>query len=82
MTDPPQVPGKGVELGEQDLLVATLVGRYIERREHHETPNTHDLLAAAAEFGVIAVDAVRTLLACYEAMRADSSDAARSSHDR
>ena len=58
------------ELTEQDLAVATLVGRYIERREHDETPRVHDLLAVAAEFGADAVDALRTLLAYYEAMRA------------
>ena len=58
------------ELSEQDLAVAALVGRYIERREHHETPCVHDLLAAAAEFGDTASDVPRTVLACYEAMRA------------
>ena len=58
------------ELTEQDLAIAALVGRYIERREHHETPCAHDLLAAAAEFGDTAVDVLRTVLACYEAMRA------------
>jgi hypothetical protein len=36
----------------------------------------HDLLAVAAEFGDTAVDALRTLLACYEAMRAYGEDAA------
>jgi hypothetical protein len=61
--------GRG-ELSEQDLAVAALVGRYIERREHHETPCVHDLLAAAGEFGDSAVDVLRTVLACYEAMRA------------
>ena len=35
-----------------------------------ETPCVHDLLAVAAEFGDTAVDALRTVLACYEAMRA------------
>jgi len=30
----------------------------------------HDLLAAAAGFGDTAVDVLRTVLACYEAMRA------------
>ena len=54
----------------QDLAIAALVGRYIERREHHETPCVHDLLAAAAEFGDTAVDVLCTVLACYEAMRA------------
>src|SRR4051812_30646230 len=38
------------ELSEQDLAIAALVGRYIERREHHQAPCVHDLLAAAAEF--------------------------------
>jgi hypothetical protein len=36
----------------------------------------HDLLAAAAEFGHSAVDVLRTVLACYEAMRADRDGAA------
>jgi hypothetical protein len=58
------------ELSEHDLAVAALVGRYIERREHQKTPCVHDLLAATAEFGDIAVDVLRTVLACYEAMRA------------
>jgi hypothetical protein len=64
-------PVQRAELTEQDLAIAALVGRYIERREHHETPCVHDLLAAAAEFGDAAVDVLRTVLACYEAMRAD-----------
>ena len=55
---------------EQDLATAALVGRYIKRREHHEAPCAHDLLAVAAEFGSAAVDALRTVIACYEAMRA------------
>ena len=63
-------PAERAELTEQDLAIAALVGRYVERREHHETPAVHDLLAAAAEFGDAAVDILRTLLACYEAMRA------------
>ena len=57
------------ELTEQDLAVATLVGRYIERRDSGQPPRTHDLFAVAAEFGDTAVDALRTVLACYEAMR-------------
>jgi hypothetical protein len=63
-------PVEHAELTEEDLAIATLVGRYIERREHHEAPCVHDLLAVAAEFGTTAVDALRTVLACYEAMRA------------
>jgi hypothetical protein len=35
------------------------------------------LLAVAAEFGDVAVDALRTVLACYEAMRANTDDGAR-----
>jgi len=62
-------PAEQTELTEQDLAIAALMGRYIERREHHETPRVHDLLAAAAEFGDTALDVVRTVLACYEAMR-------------
>ncbi len=41
----------------------------------------HDLLAAAAEFGDTAVDVLRTVLACYEAMRAYRDDPARDEAD-
>jgi hypothetical protein len=64
------------ELTDQDLVIATLVGRYIERREAGQAPCAHDLFAVAAEFGDTAVDALRTVLACYEAMRATGDDAA------
>jgi hypothetical protein len=57
-------------LTDRDLAIATLVGRYIERRETQQPPCVHDLFAVAEEFGEVAVDALRTLLACYEAMRA------------
>jgi hypothetical protein len=67
-------PAERAELTEQDLAIATLVGRYIERREHGGAPCVHDLLAVAAEFGDAAVDQLRVLLAFYEAMRA-SEDA-------
>ena len=53
----------------QDLAIAALVGRYIERREDDETPRVHDLLAAAAEVGDTAVDTLRPVLACYAAVR-------------
>jgi hypothetical protein len=62
------------ELTEQDLAIATLVGRYIERRESRRAPCVHDLLAAAAEFGHDAVNELRDVLAFYEVMRA-SEDA-------
>jgi hypothetical protein len=58
------------ELTEQDLAIATLVGRYVERREAGQPPCADDLLAIAAEFDNTAVDSLRTVLACYEAMRA------------
>ncbi len=57
------------------LRSPTLVGRYIERRERGEAPCAHDLLAVAAEFGDAAVDALRTVLAFYEAMRASEPGA-------
>jgi len=63
-------PAERAELTEQDLAVATLVGRYVERREAGQPPCAHDLLAIAAEFGDTALDILRTVLACYEAMRA------------
>jgi hypothetical protein len=63
-------PTERDELTEQDLAIATLVGRYVERREAGQPPCAHDLLAIAAEFGSTAVDNLRTVLACYEAMRA------------
>src|SRR4051812_36629283 len=64
-------------LTERDLAVATLVGRYIERRESGRAPCVRDLFAAAEEFGDVAVDALRTLVACYEAMRASDDGASR-----
>jgi hypothetical protein len=63
-------PADQAELTDQDLAVATLVGRYIERREAGQPPSAHDLFAVAAEFGDTAVDALRTVIACYDAMRA------------
>ena len=68
-------PAERDELTEQDLAIATLVGRYIERREQGDAPCVHDLLAVAAEFGDAAVDELRTVLAFYEAMRASENDA-------
>ncbi len=72
-TDHPD-PAEREQLNERDLAIAALVGRYIERREHHEALHVHDLLAVAAEFGHSAVDALRTVLACYEAMRAHGNE--------
>ena len=76
-------PHERTELTEQDLAIATLVGRYVERREAGRPPFAHDLLAVAAEFGDTAVDALRTVLACYEAMRtSDDLTPVRSDHSR
>jgi hypothetical protein len=58
---------------DRDLAVATLVGRYIERRQMLQAPRVHDLLAMAAEFGDSAVRELRDVLAFYEAMRASES---------
>ena len=69
-------PAQPEPLTEQDLAIAALVGRYIERREQHEAPRVQDLLAVAAEFGSAAVDALRTVIACYEALRAYADDSA------
>jgi hypothetical protein len=55
------LPGRD-SLSEQDLVIAGLVGRYIERREQDHGPCADDLLAVAGEHGDTAVDALRTLL--------------------
>lgn len=49
-------PAERAELSEQDIAIATLVGRYVERREAGQPPCAHDLLAVASEFGDSAVD--------------------------
>ena len=58
------------EFSERDLLIRTLAGRYVERRERGDAPCAHDLLAIAAEHGDGAVAELRDVLAFYEAMRA------------
>ena len=58
------------DLTEQDLAIATLVGRYIERRHLHQAPCVHDLLAMAAEFGDAAISELRDVLVFYEALLA------------
>jgi hypothetical protein len=58
------------EFTERDLLIATLVGRYVERRERGDAPCAHDLLAVASEQGTDVVADLRDVLAFYEAMRA------------
>jgi hypothetical protein len=68
-------PAERVELTEQDLAIATLVGRYIERHEQGAAPRVHDLRSVAAEFGDAAVAELRAVLAFYEAMPATENDA-------
>lgn len=68
-------PIERAELTDQDLAVAALVGRYIERREAGQPPRAHDLFAVAPELGDTAVDALGAVLACYEAMRATEDHA-------
>ena len=63
-------PAERRELTAQDLAIATLVGRYVERRERGDAPCAHDLLAVAAEHGDSAVTELRDVLAFYESMRA------------
>jgi hypothetical protein len=62
-------------LSEQDLAIAALVGRYVERRERGEAPCAHDLLAAADELGEAAMAKLRTVLVVYEALRASEDGA-------
>jgi hypothetical protein len=62
-------------LSEQDLMIATLVGRYVERRERGEAPCAHDLIAVAGEFGEAAAAKLRTVLAVYEALLASEDGA-------
>jgi hypothetical protein len=62
-------------LSEQDLAVAALVGRYVERRERGEAPCAHDLIAVAGEFGESAVAKLGTVLAVYEALLASEDGA-------
>jgi hypothetical protein len=68
-------PAERVEFSEQDLAIATLVGRYIDRREQGAAPRVHALLSVAAEFSDAAVDELRGVLAFYEALRATETDA-------
>ena len=63
------------EFTERDLLIAALVGRYVERRERGDALCAHDLLAVAAEHGDTAVAELRDVVAFYEAMRATDAAA-------
>jgi hypothetical protein len=62
-------------LSEQELAIAALIGRYVERRERGQAPSAHELLAVAGEFGDGAVAKLRTVLALYEAPRASEDGA-------
>jgi hypothetical protein len=56
-------------LDEREEVIVALLGRYIARRESGVSPQAHDLLAVAAEFGDGAFRGLRAGLTCYEAMR-------------
>lgn len=66
-------PAERADLNERDLAIATLVGRYVERREERRQPQVHDLLAAAGEFGDDAAEQLRTILGLYEALLAEEA---------
>ena len=67
----PRRPVRPRPLTEEDLFLAGLVGAYADRRDRGQPPRAHDLLARAAEFGDGATAKLRTVLALYEALRAD-----------
>lgn len=79
MTDrTPIDPAERAELDEQDLAIATLIGRYVERRESGGPPSAHDLIAAARELGADAAEKLCAILAVYESMRpAETQPASR-----
>lgn len=60
-------PSERAELHAEDLYIADLLSRYIQRRENHQAPRLHELLAAAGEFGPRARRTLRTVAAFYEA---------------
>ena len=64
-------PSDRARITEEDLFLAGLVGAYADRRDRGQPPRAHDLLARAAEFGDAATTKLRTVLALYEALRAD-----------
>jgi hypothetical protein len=49
MIDRDHEPAERTELSEQELAIAALVGRYIERRERQAMACVHNLLAADEE---------------------------------
>jgi hypothetical protein len=76
MTDVDDLDGFQREpLSEQDLAIAALVGRYVERRERGEAPCAQDLFVVAGEFGEVAVAKLRTVLRVYEALLASEDEA-------
>jgi hypothetical protein len=65
-------PPERTRLSEEDLFLAGLVGAYADRRDRGVPPRVHDLLVRASEFGDGAIAKLRTVLALYEALRADA----------
>jgi hypothetical protein len=69
MTDADDLDGFEREpLSEQELAIAAVVGRYVERRERGEAPCAQDLLAVAGEFGEVAVAKLPTVLRCVRSV--------------
>jgi hypothetical protein len=64
------------QLSKEDLVLAGLVGAYADRRDRGLPPRAHELLACAAELGDGATARLRTVLALYEALRADEDSPA------
>jgi hypothetical protein len=62
-------------LTEQDRLMVSLIGRYVECRERGQAACTDDLFSVAAEFGDAAVAKLRTVLRVYEALLANDDEA-------
>jgi hypothetical protein len=60
-------PAEREDLHTEDLLVADLLGDYIQRRETGQPPRLHELLTQAGHLGPRARRTLRTVAAFYEA---------------
>lgn len=68
-------PDERQELALEDLVLADLLTEYVRRRTLQLTPQVHDLLATAHEFGARAAWRLRTVMAMYERLSADERQA-------
>jgi hypothetical protein len=66
--------GRREPLTDQDRVLVSLVGRYVEQRERGEPASARDLLAVAGEFGDPAVAKLRTVLRLYERLLASEDE--------